>query len=87
MSDRVKETEALYRSMMRAQPPAARLRMACRMFATAKALIRAGILSRGESVSGSDDLRAMIFQRLYGCDFDDSQIRKIIDHLESRAGS
>jgi hypothetical protein len=87
MKDTVKEAEALYRRMIRAQSPAIRLKMACRMFATAKALIRAGILNREGLDLGSQDLRTRMFLRLYGRDFNTSQIKKILSHLKTNACS
>ena len=51
--------------------------MACRMFATGKALVRAAILDEG-SVS-PEELRGLLFLRLYGEDF--SEADKVVGEL------
>ena len=80
MKDTPADVEARFRSMILEQTPARRLIMSCRMFSTAKALIRAGILAE----SGGrlpDDLRQRIFRRLYSRDFDSSDLERILEHL------
>lgn len=66
--------------MLLALSPQERLAMACRMFGTAKALIRAGLRDEyGELDPG--ELRRRLFLRLYGEDFSEDERRRIADHL------
>ena len=50
------------------------------MFSAARELVRAGITSKGE-ISASE-LRAEIFLRLYGKDFDSVQLSRILDRIK-----
>ena len=76
------EVETLFRSAILAQSPAKRISMACRMFATAKALVEVGIFKTECGGPGSKEIRRLIFLRLYGRDFDTTQRKKIIDYLQ-----
>jgi len=76
------EVETLFRSAILAQSPAKRISMACRMFATAKALVEVGILKTKCRGPGSKEFRRLIFLRLYGRDFDIKKRKKIIDYLQ-----
>jgi len=83
MTDTPREVEARFRRMILARSPAERLAMACRMFGTAKALVRAGILQTASGDPGPKELRERMFLRLYGRDFDASQRQKVHDHLRT----
>ena len=63
------------RSMMASRTPLQRLRMACRMFATARALGSAGTASFGT------DVRVHLFTRMYARDFSDAEIERIVTYL------
>jgi hypothetical protein len=81
MSDGPIDMEAHFRQMLLAETPARRLAMGCGMFSTAKALIRAGIVSEFGG-SEPEDLRQRIFLRLYGRDFDVSRQENILRCLK-----
>ena len=53
--------------------------MACRMFSAAKALAHAGISAGG--AKSAAEVRALVFLRLYGQDFDQTERTKILDQL------
>ncbi len=76
MKETPEEVENHYREMLLALSPGERLAMACRMFATAKSLMIAGMSStHGEPLSSE------LFLRLYGRDFGASQREKILKHF------
>jgi len=80
MSDTPVDAETRFRELMLAQPPARRLAMASRMFGTARALVRAGIMQvYGDQ--GPAEMRKYMFLRLYGHDFGESERAKILDYL------
>ena len=81
MKDTPADVEARYRRQLMALSPPRRLAMACRMFATAKALIRAQV-ARGGPVSPAE-ARRLMFLRLYGQDFSETDRAKILAHLEA----
>lgn len=61
--------------MMAKRSPVERLRMASRMFATARALVRAGL---GPATPSSGSLRRDMFLRFYGRDFTDREREAIL---------
>jgi hypothetical protein len=61
--------------------PEERLAMACRMFATAKALVRAAILNKGPVPP--EEVRGLLFLRLYGEDFSEADRAKILATLQA----
>jgi hypothetical protein len=77
MSDTMAVVEERMASMMAAQSPAERLRMASSMFDTGKTLLQAGLRRQYKSLSDRQ-LREMVFLRLYGDDFTGSEARQII---------
>ena len=79
MKDTTTAIEQIYNRKLLDLAPDERLAMACRMFSTAKALIRAGI-SAGSGISTTEE-RALIFLRLYGQDFDQGARAKILSRL------
>jgi hypothetical protein len=81
MRDTPPDIEDRYRRQLMGLTPTERLAMGCRMFGTAKALIRAGI-AQGGPVSRTE-ARRLMFVRLYGQDFSETERAKILAHLEA----
>jgi hypothetical protein len=77
-SDSMAET---YRALLLGLPPAERLRMACRMFDTARALLLAGLRRKLGADADPRSIRKAVFLRLYGHEFSESQRQAIIDAL------
>ncbi len=85
MKDTSAAMEQKFHEMLRARTPQERLVMTCRMFGTAKALIRAGLLhEHGHLEPG--ELRRLIFLRLYGDDFGEEEREKIANHIAAWSG-
>lgn len=80
MKDTNPDIEQRISSMMAAKSPAERLRMASSMFETCKALMRAGLLRKNPALDEAG-LRGQIFLRLYGDEFTESEIGRIIDRI------
>jgi hypothetical protein len=81
MKDTPTHIEQLFTRKLLNLAPEERLAMACRMFSSAKALVRAGI-SAGGAMSAAES-RALVFLRLYGQDFDQADCAKILALLEA----
>ena len=81
MKDTSTAIEQLFTRKLLDLAPDERLAMACRMFSAAKALVRAGI-SAGGAMS-AEEVRALVFLRLYGQDFDQAKRSKILSRLEA----
>jgi len=82
MTDTSSEVLSRYRAQLLALSPGARLAMASRMFATAKALALAGLQLEGEFAAAS--VREQLFRRLYEGEFDALESDRIVEYL--RAG-
>lgn len=67
-------------SMLASRSPAERLRMASRMFATAKALVRIGLEQQNQELD-EREIRTLIFLRLYRRDFSTAEINQIITSM------
>ena len=80
MNDGAARVEAQYSRLLMARSPAQRLAMASDMFATAKSLVRAGILEEHGSLN-PDELRRHVFLRLYGRDFRETERAKIFHSM------
>jgi len=78
MNDTSVEVEERFLKLMLARSPAERLAMACDMFATAKALVRAGILEE-YGLKGPIQIREHLFLRLYGKDLQETEKEKILN--------
>lgn len=78
MSDTSVDVEERFLKLMLARSPGERLAMACRMFSTAKALVRAGILEE-HGLKGPSQVREYMFLRLYGQDFGETEKAKILN--------
>ena len=62
--------------MIAARSPVERMRMASRMFDSGRTLLRIGLKRQNPALS-EGQLRAQVFLRLYGEDFDRSEIIQI----------
>ena len=71
MNDTLPDADELYRRMLLRRSPAERLCMACRMFSSARALVRAGI----PATSGAQ-IRRQMFLRLYAADMPNDRLRE-----------
>jgi len=69
VNDTPPDVDELYRRMFLRRSPAERLCMACRMFSSARALVRAGM----PATSGAQ-IRRQIFLRLYAADMPDDRL-------------
>jgi hypothetical protein len=69
--------EARFRSLLVARSPEERLRMAARMFAGARELVRAGLVGPGDDTAQ----RRHIFCRFYGGDFPSAERERILTYL------
>ncbi len=78
MNDDPIDIEERFRKMIMARSPQERLAMACRMFATAKALVRSGIKEKHGLIDGYE-LRKHIFLRLYGQDLGEAERATILN--------
>ena len=85
MNDTSESVERKFNEMLNARSPQERLVMTCRMFGTAKALVRAGLLHE-YGVLESGELRRRMFLRLYSEDFDEDESQKISNHLAAWGG-
>jgi hypothetical protein len=80
MSDTPPHVEKLYREMLMSRSPAERLKMACDMFDTARALLTAGILREKPHLDPAA-LRAELFRRMYRSDFTEAELDKLINRI------
>ena len=80
MSDTPEHVERLYNEMLLSRTPLERLRMASRMYDSAKKLVIAGIRDRNPHLTLSQ-LRAHLFLRMYGSDFTRAEREKIIKSI------
>ena len=71
MNDAAPEVDELYRRMLLRRTPVERLYMACRMFSSARVLVRAGM----PATSGAQ-IRRQVFLRLYASDMPDDRLRE-----------
>ena len=86
MNDTTPEVEALFRSMLLQRSGEERLRMACSMFDTAKALASASIRETQPDISDTD-LRRALFLRFYGHEFSPAQRDRILAAISRAASS
>lgn len=71
MNDTPPEVDELYRRMLLGRSSEERLRMACRMFSSARVLARAGM----PAASGTQARRQMLL-RLYAADLPDDRLKE-----------
>lgn len=84
MNDTPPHIEKLYREMLMRRSGAERLRMGVMMFEAAKQLVRAS-LGDPDGRDDSPQMRAQLFLRIYGQDFDPARRERIARRL--RAGT
>jgi hypothetical protein len=77
------EARARYRDMLMALTPEERLVMCTRMWADARALVVAGLADEPNPEGHS--LRARIFLRMYGRDFEPAERARIVAWFDERA--
>ena len=82
MSDTPAAVDERFRKLMMAMSPARRLAMACGMFATAKKLVRAGILEEC-GPKEPEQMLERLFLRFYGRDFEEPERKKILRSLKT----
>ncbi|MFH2056317.1 MAG: hypothetical protein ABIJ61_10195 [bacterium] len=80
MSDTPPHIEKLYREMLMSRSAGERLRMACRMFDTARTLMAAGIRQRNPDID-EIGLRTELFRQMYRQDFTEEELNKIISQM------
>ena len=78
MKDTSAEVEQIYRELLLARSPAVRLAMGADMFTTAKELALADLRRQGVR-----DLRAALFLRFYGTDFEPAECERILERLRA----
>ena len=81
MDDTPEHIERRFREMMMARSPVDRLKMACDMFTTAKTLVLAGIAQDAKDAT-PDEVRKLLFLRMYGQDFSPERQAKILAALK-----
>ena len=79
MRDTPLKVEARFRELLLNLTPGQRLAMACRMFGTAKALVRAGLLN--EKRTSPVEIRVKVFVRCYGQDVGGSARVKVLKRM------
>jgi len=78
MSAAPPDMEMRMRALMAARSPEERLRMAARMFAGAKVLVRVGYTG---PAGDEAEMRRHIFRRFYGGDFTPDERERILEYL------
>jgi hypothetical protein len=80
MNDTPLEIEARLRALFAGRSSGDRVRMACEMFDLARALMVANIRAEHPDIIGPE-LRAKVFERTYGDDFDPEDRARIVARL------
>ena len=80
MNDTSAAIEARIADLLAARSASDRVRMACEMFGTARALIVADLRTSDPALSDAE-LRVRIFERMYGDDFDPATRARIAARL------
>jgi hypothetical protein len=80
MDDTLAKVEQRYREMLLSKSPAERLKMASRMYDSARKLVIAGILKERGHLD-TPRLRAQLFLRMYGNDFSTTEKERIITKI------
>jgi hypothetical protein len=81
VKDTPAEVEKIYHDLLMGRSVTERVRMACSMHATAKAIIRAGIPDNAWETEA--DLRIEVFRRFYHEDFTEQEMDRIVVGLRS----
>ncbi len=82
MKDTSAEMEVTYRELLMRRSGEERVRMAGRMFDSARTLALAGIEAQGGAATAAE-ARANLFLRFYGRDFDDETRNRIAEKLRT----
>jgi len=85
MRDTTLKVERHLLSLYAGLTPGERLRMACSMFDTGVALVKAGILHEQPEITKTQ-LRGAIFRRLYGDCFSEEELQRIVVYLQQTEG-
>jgi hypothetical protein len=80
MNDTSPEMQRTYRALLLQRSGAERVKMGGSMFATARALMLAGLRARNPAATPAA-LRRALFLRLYGADFGDAERERIAERL------
>ena len=80
MNDTQAKIEQRYKEMLMYKTPLERLKMASRMYDSARKLVIAGILKERQHSTPSQ-LRAQLFLRMYGNDFTAAERERIIKKI------
>ena len=80
MHDTPAKIEQRYKEMLLSKSPQERLKMASRMYDSGRKLVMSGILKDRQHINASQ-LRAHLFLRMYGNDFTDNEIERIIKKI------
>ena len=81
MKDTPQAVEDLYRALLMALPGAERLKMACAMFDTSRALARANLKAH---LHTDVDVRVRLFVRTYARDLDPGTVAQFVERLSTR---
>lgn len=81
MNDTAPDVVKRFRTMMASRTPEERLRMASRMFSTARALV----LSRAGAIESNAKPREHLFLRFYARDFSESDCAHILQRLTGQS--
>jgi hypothetical protein len=81
MRDTTSDIDAAFTALFAERSEVDRLKMTCRMFDDARALVEAGIRSQHPGI-GRSELRARVFERLYYDEFDEPTRARMLPDLE-----
>ncbi len=81
MSDTPPDVRKRFRTMMASRTPEERLRMASRMFSTARALVLSGARTDEDNAG----CRQYLFLRFYARDFSESDRERILQYLTGQS--
>lgn len=77
MKDTRENADTHMSNLLAARSPAERFAMACRMFDTARTLVRVGIIAE-HGTAAEAHMRKHLFLRFYGRDFDEGTKQRIL---------
>jgi hypothetical protein len=80
MNDTPEAVQNFYRTLLMRRSGSERVKMGCAMFDTARAFARANLRVLSQS---DDELRARLFVRTYGGDFDPATAQRIAEWLST----
>jgi len=83
MNDTRKDVELRFRGMLMERSPAERLFMGCSMFDAVKAIVVSSLLDQYRGIT-PEEMRRLLFLRLYGREFDASKRARIAEALRAK---